>query len=91
MPIWPGTAPAAGSVTFSNAGSLRRALAVTPLDRVLVETDAPFLTPHPHRGKPNASYLVPLTVRTIADVLGHDLETTCRALQRNTDNAFGPW
>jgi TatD DNase family protein len=81
----------AGSVTFSNAGSLRQALAVTPLDRVLVETDAPFLTPHPHRGKPNASYLVPLTVRTIADVLGHDLETTCRALQRNTDDAFGPW
>jgi hypothetical protein len=34
---------------------------------------------------------VPLTVRAIADVLGHDLETTCRALQRNTDDAFGPW
>ena len=70
---------------------MRQALAVTPLDRVLVETDAPFLTPHPHRGKPNASYLVPLTVRTIADVLGHNLDTTCIALQRNTDDAFGPW
>ena len=81
----------AGPVTFANAGSLRRALAATPLDRVLVETDAPFLTPHPHRGKPNASYLVPLTVRTMADVLGKDLEALCIALQRNTDAALGPW
>jgi TatD DNase family protein len=81
----------AGPVTFKNAGSLRRALAATPLDRILVETDAPFLTPHPYRGKPNASYLVPLTVRAMADVLGGDLEVTCAALQRNTEAAFGPW
>jgi TatD DNase family protein len=81
----------AGPVTFANAGSLRHALAATPLDRVLVETDAPFLTPHPHRGKPNGSYLVPLTVRTIADVLELDLEAICAALQHNTNVAFGPW
>ena len=81
----------AGPVTFTNAGPLREALAATPLDRVLVETDAPFLTPHPHRGKPNAPYLVPLTVRAMADVLAEDLETVCNALQHNTDAAFGPW
>jgi TatD DNase family protein len=81
----------AGTVTFANAGGLRSALAVTPLERVLVETDMPFLTPHPYRGRPNGSYLVPLTVRKIADVLGTHLEKTCVALQRNTEEVFGPW
>ena len=82
----------AGPVTFKNAGSLREALAVTPLDRLLVETDAPYLTPTPYRGRPNASYLVPHTVRAMAEVLGADLETLCAALGTNTDTAFGgPW
>lgn len=79
----------AGTVTFKNAAPLREALAVTPLDRVLVETDAPYLTPTPYRGRPNASYLVPLTVRAMADVLGADLEDLCRAIDANTDEAFG--
>ena len=48
-----------GTVTFKNAGDLREACRVTPADRLLVETDAPFLTPVPHRGRANASYLVP--------------------------------
>jgi TatD DNase family protein len=81
----------AGTVTFKNAAGLRAALAVTPLDRVLVETDAPYLTPTPYRGRPNASYLVPHTVRAMAEVLHADLETLCRALDANTDAAFGPW
>lgn len=79
----------AGTVTFKNAAPLRNALAVTPRDRVLVETDAPYLTPTPHRGRPNASYLVPLTVRAMADVLGSDLEELCRAIDANTEAAFG--
>ncbi|GAA1438847.1 TatD family hydrolase [Mycobacterium cookii] len=79
----------AGTVTFKNAAPLRSALAVTPRDRVLVETDAPYLTPTPHRGRPNASYLVPLTVRAMADVLGADLEELCRAIDDNTETAFG--
>ena len=79
----------AGTVTFKNAAPLREALALTPLDRVLVETDAPFLTPTPYRGRPNASYLVPVTVRAMAEVLGADLETLCRAVDANTEAAFG--
>ena len=57
----------AGTVTFKNAQALRDALAVTPLDHVLVETDAPFLTPAPFRGRPNASYLIPHTIRAMAE------------------------
>ncbi|MGH3385018.1 MAG: TatD family hydrolase [Nocardioidaceae bacterium] len=82
----------AGTVTFRNAEPLRAALAVTPPDRVLVETDAPFLTPMPHRGRTNASYLVPLTVRAMAVTLGADLADLCRTIDANTDAAFGgPW
>ncbi|MBS2936524.1 TatD family hydrolase [Nocardioides sp. J2M5] len=79
----------AGTVTFKNAAAVREALAVTPLDRVLVETDAPYLTPTPWRGRPNASYLVPVTVRAMAEVLGADLEDLCRAIDATTETAFG--
>ena len=79
----------AGTVTFKNASELRNALVVTPLDRLLVETDAPFLTPAPYRGRPNASYLLPVTVRAMSDVLGTDLEALCASLEANTTAAFG--
>ncbi len=79
----------AGTVTFKNAASLRNALAISPLDRILVETDAPYLTPSPFRGRPNASYLVPHTVRAMAEVRGEDLETLCAAINDNTETAFG--
>ena len=79
----------AGTVTFKNAQPLRDALAVTPRDRVLVETDAPFLTPTPWRGRPNASYLVPVTVRAMAETRGDDLADLCRAIEENTERAFG--
>jgi TatD DNase family protein len=82
----------AGTVTFKNAQPLRDALAVTPRDRVLVETDAPFLTPAPFRGRPNASYLVPVTVRAMAEARGDDLTALCEAIDTNTEAAFGgPW
>ena len=79
----------AGTVTFKNAQPVRDALVVTPLDRVLVETDAPFLTPTPYRGRPNASYLVPVTVRAMAEARGDDLTTLCEAIDANTETAFG--
>jgi len=82
----------AGTVTFKNAEDLRGALRVAPQDRVLVETDAPFLTPVPHRGRTNASYLVPLTMRVMAEVRGEPLEELCRAVDAATQEAFGgPW
>ena len=82
----------AGTVTFKANAHLRRALAITPPDRVLVETDAPFLTPVPLRGRPNASYLVPYTARVMAEVRQQPLEELCRALDANADAALGgPW
>ena len=62
---------------------------MTPLDRVLTETDAPYLTPTPLRGRPNASYLVPHTARFLAETLGLELEVLCRALDANAEVAFG--
>jgi TatD DNase family protein len=79
----------AGTVTFKNAQPLRDALQIAPTDRILVETDAPYLTPTPYRGRPNASYLVPLTVRSMAETRGVDLAALCRAIDANTDVAFG--
>ncbi|HTJ68867.1 MAG TPA: TatD family hydrolase [Actinospica sp.] len=78
----------AGPVTFKANDALREALRVTPLDRVLVETDAPFLTPVPYRGRPNAPYLIPYTVRSMGETLGVDLRELCAALDANTRHAF---
>lgn len=81
-----------GTITYKANESLREALDATPLDRLLVETDAPYLTPVPARGKANASYLVPHTVRFMADRLSDDLELLCDALWTNAENAYGgPW
>lgn len=78
----------AGTVTFKNAAPLREALAVAPLELVLVETDAPYLTPAPYRGRPNAPYLIPLTVRAMAAVRGLDEDAMATALAANTARAF---
>ena len=77
-----------GVVTFGSAGSLREAAKVTPLERILVETDAPYLTPKPQRGKPNAPYLLPHTVAFLADLLGIDLADFCRRVTANTEAAY---
>jgi TatD DNase family protein len=81
----------AGTLTFGNAGYLREAAALTPLDQLLVETDAPFLTPAPLRGRPNSSRLVPHTVRALAEVTGTGLEQLCEALTSTAERVFGPW
>ncbi|WP_328871934.1 TatD family hydrolase [Streptomyces sp. NBC_00287] len=79
----------AGNVTFKNARNLRDAVAVAPLELLLVETDAPFLTPAPYRGRPNAPYLIPITVRAMAAVRGIDEDALATALGANTARAFG--
>ncbi|MEU9500391.1 TatD family hydrolase [Streptomyces sp. NPDC048196] len=79
----------AGNVTFKNAQPLRDALAVAPPELVLVETDAPFLTPAPYRGRANAPYLIPVTLRAMADVKGMTEDTLATAVAANTARAFG--
>ncbi|WP_165831770.1 TatD family hydrolase [Brachybacterium endophyticum] len=79
----------AGNVTFKNAQNLRDAMADVGLGRVMVETDAPFLTPVPYRGRPNSSYLIPHTMATIAEVTGTDLETACATIAGTTREVYG--
>ncbi|MEV5611804.1 TatD family hydrolase [Streptomyces sp. NPDC052225] len=79
----------AGNMTFKNAQPLRDALAVAPLELVLVETDAPFLTPAPYRGRPNAPYLIPVTLRAMAAVRGIGEDALATAVSANTARAFG--
>ena len=81
----------AGVVTFKNARELRAALAQVPLEQLLVETDAPYLTPSPHRGATNAPYLVPLTVRALAEVKNVDVPALCAALSETSERVYGPW
>ncbi|GAB2768618.1 TatD family hydrolase [Streptomyces daliensis] len=79
----------AGNVTFKNAQPLRDALAVAPPELVLVETDAPFLTPAPYRGRPNAPYLVPVTLRAMAETKGMSEDVLAEHIAKNTARAFG--
>ncbi|MFG2095477.1 TatD family hydrolase [Streptomyces sp. NPDC048612] len=79
----------AGNVTFKNAQPLRDALAVAPPELVLVETDAPFLTPAPYRGRANAPYLIPVTLRAMGGVRGMTEDALATAVAANTARAFG--
>ena len=78
----------AGPVTFKANEDLRAAVAATPVELLLVETDAPFLTPMPFRGRPNAPYLVPLTVRAMAQAREVELDALCAAIAANGRRAF---
>lgn len=78
-----------GVVTFGSAEALREAALATPLDRLLVETDAPYLTPKPQRGRANAPYLLPHTVRFLAELLEVDLAAFCDQITENTFAAYG--
>ncbi|WP_407670730.1 TatD family hydrolase [Nesterenkonia sedimenti] len=81
----------AGTVTFKNAEGLREALAIADPQLILVETDCPFLTPHPYRGQPNAPYMIPQTMRLMADVREADLGQLCQQVMFNTNQAYGQW
>ncbi|GHH54621.1 hypothetical protein GCM10017774_69820 [Lentzea cavernae] len=79
----------AGPVTFKNARALREAAQLVPQDQLLVETDAPFLTPHPFRGRPNEPYCVNYTIRDLATLRGEDLSELCAAVTRTAQRVFG--
>ena len=81
----------AGTVTFKNAEPLREALRVTPRSRILVETDAPWLAPAPVRGRPNAPYLIPHTLRFMAEVLETDATMLAAQIASNAEAVYGSW
>lgn len=81
----------AGTVTFKNAENLRDSLEAIPRSQILIETDAPYLTPMPFRGRPNASYLIPHTLRFMADFLGTDASVLAAQISSNTELVYGSW
>jgi TatD DNase family protein len=81
----------AGNITFSSAQPLRDAAAAAPADLLLVETDAPFLTPVPHRGKPNSPAMVAHTLRALADLKQIAVEQMCALVTATGERMFGPW
>lgn len=81
----------AGNVTFKNAANLREAALVAPADLLLVETDAPYLTPVPWRGRPGGPYLIPLTLRVLAATRGVGVAELGSAIATNAERVFGPW
>jgi TatD DNase family protein len=78
-----------GVISFRNAPALRDAAGHVPMHQLLVETDAPFLTPHPFRGRPNAPRLLPLTVRALADAMPADVDELCGAIGHTGARLFG--
>ncbi|BDI23643.1 AraC family transcriptional regulator [Herbiconiux sp. L3-i23] len=81
----------AGTVTFKNAQNLRDALEFLPRSQLLLETDAPYLTPTPLRGRPNAPYLLPYTLRFMADYLGTEASMLAAQISSNTELVYGSW
>lgn len=78
-----------GTVSFKNARDLREAAALIPQEQLLVETDAPFLTPHPYRGAPNEPYCLPYTVRALAELLGTSAAELAQVTNRNARRVYG--
>lgn len=81
----------AGNITIKRNQHLRDSLKAMPKTKILVETDAPFLTPEPLRGRPNAPYLVPITVRFMAQQLGMDADELSGQIAQNTIEVYGSW
>lgn len=81
----------AGNITFKKNQHLRDSLLAVSRSQILIETDAPFLTPEPLRGRPNAPYLVPHTLRFMADLTGENVEVLAKRLNENTVNVYGSW
>lgn len=80
-----------GTVTFKKNQYLRDALRIMPRELIMVETDAPFLTPEPLRGRPNSPYLIGITVRAMAEVLELEVNALAEQLTKNTETVYGKW
>ena len=78
-----------GTVSFRNARELREAAPLIPAGQMLVETDAPFLTPHPYRGAPNESYCLPYTVRALAELVGRPAEELAEESSATANRVYG--
>ncbi|MBO5280185.1 MAG: TatD family hydrolase [Clostridia bacterium] len=78
-----------GVVTFKNAAKVKEAAAAVPLDRLMIETDCPYLAPHPHRGEINHSGLIHLTCEALADIHSMKIEEMAEITYGNTCNFFG--
>ncbi|SEA90706.1 MULTISPECIES: TatD family hydrolase [unclassified Mycobacterium] len=78
-----------GTVSFRNAHALREAAAIIPAELLLVETDAPFLTPHPFRGAPNESYCLPYTVRALAEIRNSSAAEIAAVTSENASKSYG--
>ena len=77
-----------GILTFKNAGDLREVASFVPLDRLLIETDSPYLAPAPHRGKTNTPALVPFVAQQVAHIKGLTVEQVARLTAENADRLF---
>jgi TatD DNase family protein len=78
-----------GSVSFRNARELREAVPLVPVTQLLVETDAPFLTPHPYRGAPNEPYCLPYTVRALAELIDRPAADLAEITSGNARRTYG--
>jgi TatD DNase family protein len=78
-----------GTVSFRNVTDLREAVPLIPHGQLLVETDAPFLTPHPYRGAPNEPYCLPYTVRALAELLGVPAVELAQTTTGNAQRVYG--
>ena len=81
----------AGTVTFKSSKDIQESLRIARPELILAETDAPFLTPHPFRGRPNASYMTNYTVRFMAAHREQSLEDLCRIIRANSKRVYGVW
>jgi TatD DNase family protein len=78
-----------GTVSFRNARELRDAVPLVPAPQLLVETDAPFLTPHPYRGAPNEPYCLPYTVRALSELIDRPADELAEITTTNARRAYG--
>ncbi len=78
-----------GTCSYKGNDGIRESLRIVGLDHAMVETDAPYLTPMPYRGRTNAPYMIPYTLRVMADTLGLPVAEVARATRRTTHEVYG--